>query len=239
MNVIIIEDSPEVAAAVSLCLQIRWPEVGISIASLGLEGVKLAESRPCDIILLDLNLPDIDGLEVLRQIRSFSDVPTIILTVRESEDDQVKGLEMGADDYITKPFRPRDLVARVRAVLRRARTAPVVASEFSITQGGLTLDVVNNTVEFRQQTIDLTLTESRLLHTLMNSPGKLLSNELLLEKVWGEGHTNINLVRTYVKRLRSKLGDRPPSIILNDHGNGYRFNIPGEASFARYPLEID
>ena len=125
MKVLIIEDNADVVEAISLCLQIRWPEVAISASASGLKGAEMAKSLSFDIILLDLNLPDTDGLEVLRQIRSFSNIPIIIVTVRGNEDDQAKGLEMGADDYIVKPFRPRDLVARVNSVLRRSHVFEV------------------------------------------------------------------------------------------------------------------
>ncbi|MFC1939788.1 response regulator transcription factor [Chloroflexota bacterium] len=125
MKALIIEDNADVVEAISLCLQTRWPDVTISSSALGFNGVEKVKSLSLDIIILDLNLPDIDGLEVLRQIRSFSSLPIIIVTVRGEEDDQAKGLEMGADDYIVKPFRPRDLIARVNSVLRRSRLSEV------------------------------------------------------------------------------------------------------------------
>ncbi len=120
MKVLIIEDDANVVEAVSLCLQLRWPEVTLSIAAEGTKGIEILESGSFDTVILDINLPDINGFEVLKRIRSFSNVPVIILTVREGEEDQVRGLEMGADDYIVKPFRPRDLIARVYSVLCRA-----------------------------------------------------------------------------------------------------------------------
>ena len=136
LRVLIIEDSFEVAEAVSLCLQVRWPQTTIEVAPEGTSGLQMLKAENFDIVILDINLPDIDGFEVLRQIRSFSNVPTIILTVREKEEEQVAGLEIGADDYIVKPFRPRDLVARVNAILRRL-DSPKPFRQTSETKGGL------------------------------------------------------------------------------------------------------
>src|SRR5512133_506286 len=113
MKVLIIEDSPEIVEAVSLCLQLRWPESEMLVTAEGKRGIETLKNTPCDFLILDINLPDIDGFNVLQEVRAFSNVPTIILTVRGKEEDQTRGLEIGADDYIVKPFRPRDLVARV------------------------------------------------------------------------------------------------------------------------------
>ncbi|MFC2051711.1 response regulator transcription factor [Chloroflexota bacterium] len=226
MRVFIIEDNADVVEAISLCLQIRWPEVDISTGNLGVYGVEQARSQSSDIIILDLNLPDIDGLEVLRQIRSFSNIPIIIITVRGSEDDQAKGLEMGADDYIVKPFRPRDLVARVYSVLRRLHVTEVHQESQSITRGKLTLRLVDNVAQLGEEIARLTPNESKLLYALMTHTEHTLSNDKILQKVWGKGSTDTEVVRTYVRRLRDKLKDKPPQIILNQHGGGYRFVSP-------------
>lgn len=225
MRVLIIEDSTEVAEAVSLCLQLRWPEVALSIAAEGIRGIEIVQSESFDIVILDLNLPDIDGLEVLKQIRSFSNVPIIIVTVREKEEDQARGLEIGADDYIVKPFRARDLVARVNAVLRRAHV-PEVAGEPSIVRGKLTLNLINNEVRLGEQTIGLTPIESRLLYILMENAEDTLNSEKVSQEVWGKEYMNTDLLRTYIRRLRDKLNDNPPQIILTDRGEGYRFVSP-------------
>src|SRR3972149_9617659 len=125
MKVLIIEDDPDVVEVVQLCFELRWRHSQALVASTGAQGIELVESESPDIVILDLGLPDMDGLEVCRQVRSFSDVPIVMLTVRDSEVDIVKGLEMGADDYITKPFRHIELLARVQAVLRRAPAWPL------------------------------------------------------------------------------------------------------------------
>jgi len=120
MRALIVEDDQNVAESVALCLQLRWSGIIADITDQGLKAVEMMKFEPYDVMILDINLPDIDGFEVLKRIRRFSNVPTVIVSVRRSEEDQIKGLDMGADDYIVKPFRHRDLVARVNAVLRRS-----------------------------------------------------------------------------------------------------------------------
>jgi DNA-binding response OmpR family regulator len=119
MKVLIIEDSPEIVESVTLCFKMFIPEAAVSFSYNGLQGIKFAESEPFDIVILDLNLPEIDGLEVLERIRSFSNVPVLILTVREKIEDKLKGLSLGADDYMVKPFKPRELISRVTSAISR------------------------------------------------------------------------------------------------------------------------
>ena len=226
LKVLIIEDSAEIAEAISLCIQLRWPEATISAAAEGGTGVGVLESEHFDMVILDINLPDIDGFEVLRQVRSFSDVPTIIVTVRGKDDDQATGLEMGADDYIVKPFKPRDLVARVNAVLRRSHTPHLEAGQSPIVRGALALDSTNNEANFEDRVIKLTPTEARLLYVLMEHAEDTLTSEKISREVWGKVLDNTDLLRTYIKRLRSKLSDDPPQIVLADHGERYRFVNP-------------
>lgn len=177
--------------------------------------------------MLDINLPDIDGFEVLRRIRSFSDVPVIMLTVRGREEDQTRGLEMGADDYIVKPFRPRDLVARVNAVLRRAAIyAGNREQQPSITRGKLVLNLTNNEVQLGDKKIKLTPIESKLLYVLMETPNGTLGGERISQEVWGKEHMSTDPLRTYIRRLRNKLNDNPPQIILTEYGEGYKFVNP-------------
>ena len=226
MRALIIEDSADIVEAVSLCLQLRWPEVTLSIAAEGTEGIRILESGPFDIVILDINLPDIDGFDVLKQTRSFSNVPIIVLTVRGKEKDQARGLEMGADDYIVKPFRPRDLIGRVNAVLRRTRVSGVTGERASIVRGKLTLDLITNEVWLGEETAKLTPTECKVLYVLMSSAGHTLSGKRISQKVWGKEHTNTDALRTYIRRVRDKLKDKPPQIVLNQRGGGYRFVSP-------------
>ncbi|MGB2813684.1 MAG: response regulator transcription factor [Dehalococcoidales bacterium] len=227
MNALIIEDDANVVEAVTLCLQLRWPEVDISVAVEGIEGIKMSKLVPFDITILDINLPDIGGFEVLKQVRSFSSMPIIILTVRGEEDDQARGLEMGADDYVIKPFRPRDLIARVNAVLRRSRISMEVTELPSLTRGNFTLNLGNNNFRIGEDTVKLTPTESKLLYALMKNAGTTLSNNEILQEVWGKESVNPEILRTHIRRLRDKIKDKPPSIILNQRGIGYRFASPG------------
>ncbi|HEY96367.1 MAG TPA: response regulator transcription factor [Dehalococcoidia bacterium] len=226
MKVLIIEDNAEVVEAVSLCLQIRWPDADISFAYGGLTGVQMVESQAYDIVILDINLPGIDGFEVLKRIRSFSTVPVIILTVRGWEEDQVEGLELGADDYIVKPFRPRELVSRVNSVLRRVNTAALGVENHTLVRGAIRLLLNTNEVQMKEEKIRLTPTECKVLYALMKNDGQTLSSKILLTEILGREDGNTEIIRTYIRRLRSKLQDSPPSIILNDRGGGYRFVSP-------------
>ena len=226
MKALIIEDSADVVEAVSLCLQLRWPEVTPSIATEGTRGIEILKSESFDIVILDINLPDIDGFKVLRQVRSFSNVPIIILTVRGREDDQARGLEMGADDYIVKPFRPRDLIARVNSVLRRSRVAEVTAEQPSIVRGKLILNLTTHEVQLGDEITKLTPNESKLLYVLMHNAEHTISSEKISQEVWGKEYINTDPVRTYIRRLRHKLKDNPPQIILSKRGEGYRLVSP-------------
>ena len=226
LNALIIEDDTNVVEAVKLCLQLRWPEVDIAVAVEGAKGIEMSKSAPFDVIILDINLPDINGFEVLKQIRSFSNMPIIILTVRGSEDDQARGLEMGADDYVIKPFRPRDLMARVNAVLRRSRFSIELPEPHSLTRGKFTLNLRNHNFGIGANTVKLTTIESKLLYTLMKNAGITLSTNDILAEVWGKETVNPEILRTHIRRIRDKIKDRPPSIILNQRGGGYRFASP-------------
>jgi DNA-binding response OmpR family regulator len=226
MKVLIIEDNAEVVEAVTLCLQIRWPDADISFSYGGLTGVQMVESQNFDIVLLDINLPGINGFEVLKRIRTFSTVPVIILTVRGWEEDQVEGLELGADDYIVKPFKPRELVSRVNSVLRRVNTMAVGTENHSLVRGTLKLLLNSNEVQMGEEKIKLTPTECKVLYALMKNDGQTLSSKTLLTEILGRDDENTEIIRTYVRRLRTKLKDTPPSIILNDRGGGYRFVTP-------------
>lgn len=226
MKALIIEDNVDVVEAVSLCLQLRWPEVAIFSAAEGTKGIEMLDSESFDIVILDLNLPDIDGFDVLRRIRSSSNVPIIILTVRGKEEDQTRGLEIGADDYIVKPFKARDLVARVNAVLRRARVSRVTEEQPSVVRGKLILNLTTNETQLGGEIASLTPIESKVLYVLMSNAEHTLSNKEILQKVWRKEDMNAALLRTHIRRIRDKLKDKPPRIILNERGGGYRFVSP-------------
>jgi two-component system, OmpR family, KDP operon response regulator KdpE len=182
------------------------------------------------MVLLDVGLPDISGFEVLRRIRDFSDVPVIILTARDDALDKVRGLELGADDYITKPFNHLELLARVRAVLRRLDMPAPASRAPSFRAGELEVDFAAQEVRLRGDRIALTPTEYKLLYHLVRNAGRVLQHGTLLAKVWGREYVDeVDYVRVYIRRLRDKLGDDPdrPRFIRTERGLGYRFLAPG------------
>jgi two-component system KDP operon response regulator KdpE len=187
---------------------------------------RLRESLP-DLVLLDVMMPEMDGMEALKEIRAASNVPVIMLTVRASEQDKVHGLELGADDYMAKPFSHRELVQRIKAVLRRAEMAPPVArSESIVVDDDLSVDFDKREVVARGDHVRLRPTEYKLLYHLINNAGRLMTHDSLLTKVWGrEYRDDTQLLRLYVTYLRQKIERDPahPHYILNERGLGYRF----------------
>jgi two-component system KDP operon response regulator KdpE len=220
MKVLIIEDDKEIVDAISLAFQIRWPEAKVVSTRLGQKGVELVESEAPDIVILDLGLPDINGFEVLRQIRLFSSIPIIILTVRAEESDVVKGLEWGADDYIVKPFRQLELLARVRALIRRQTPT----EEETLAVGPLRLEVNTGQLLHNSQEIALTITESRLLSHLMRNAGHVVTHSSLAEAIWGNDYPGAaDSLKVHIRRLREKIEADPshPELILTRAGVGY------------------
>ena len=229
MKVLIIEDSPDITETISLCFELRWPGAKIISTTEGKKGITLAETESPDVIILDLGLPDIDGLEVLKEIRSFSDVPIIIVTVRSDEIDRVKGLELGADDYLTKPFSHMELLARIKAVLRRTRMPELKTNEGSFHSSRLNIDFATRTVTVDGKPVKLTPTEYDLLRYLVMNEGTVLTHRALLEKVWGEEYTDSpEYLKVYAQRLRNKLEEDPsnPKLIISERGVGYKFVRP-------------
>jgi len=220
MKVLVIEDDKEIVDAISLAFQIRWPEAKVISTRLGQKGVELVESESPDIVILDLGLPDITGFDVLRQIRQFSSVPTIILTVRAEEADVVKGLEWGADDYITKPFRQLELLARVKSMIRRHTPA----EENLIVFGQLRLDPETAQLQMGDKEIALTVTEKNILAHLMKNAGRVVTHSNLAEAVWGDDYPGAtDSLKVHIRRLREKIEEDPgkPRIILTKTGIGY------------------
>ena len=195
MKVVVIDDSPEIIEVVSLCFQLRWSNAELSSAPTGSEGLELVESKSPDIVILDIGLPDMEGFEVLKEIRRFSQVPVIMLTVRAEDTDVARGLEMGADDYITKPFSHIELVARVQAVLRRSQGAAVSSGERPFNSGKLFIDFTGNEVKVDGNSVKLTSTELKLLYLLVRNEGRLVTHEGLLSKVWGETYSDARATR--------------------------------------------
>ncbi|HEY90270.1 MAG TPA: response regulator transcription factor [Dehalococcoidia bacterium] len=220
MKVLLIEDDKEIVDAISLAFQIRWPEATLISTRLGQKGAELVETESPDIVILDLGLPDISGFEVLKQIRLFSQVPTIILTVRSEEADVVKGLEWGADDYITKPFRQLEFLARVKALIRRHAGG----EEESVIFGLLRLDSTTGQLHYAGQEIVLTVTETHIIGHLMKNGGRAVTHASLAEAVWGDDYPGAaDSLKVHIRRLREKIEEDPshPKLILTRTGIGY------------------
>ncbi len=204
----------------------------------GTQAINKVRSSLPDLILLDVMMPDVDGFEVLRIIREVSSVPVIMLTAKGEEDDRVRGLELGADDYITKPFSPRELASRVRAVLRRTETAGATTHGLIEVDDRLKLDFDRREVWVDGKLVKLRPTEYRLLYHLVQNAGWVISHDQLLAKVWGyEYRDEPHYVRLYINYLRKKIEEDPanPKYILTERGVGYRFvdfrrQKPGEPS---------
>jgi DNA-binding response OmpR family regulator len=192
----------------------------------GEEALERFAAEHVDLVVLDLMLPKLDGLEVCRRLRARSTVPIIMLTARDDELDKVVGLELGADDYITKPFSIREFRSRVRALLRRASIASMTDATDVITADGLAIDVAKRTVEVRDRPVDLTYVEFELLRTMAGRPGRVFSRQALLEALWGDyAYREPRTIDVHVRHLREKLelDPREPEFIFTVRGVGYRF----------------
>lgn len=222
MKVLIVEDDKGIVDAVSAAFEFRWPGTVSLEALSGRKGLAMARSESPDVVILDLNLPDISGFDVLKEIRDFSPVPLIILTVRSDSEDVMRGLELGADDYIVKPFDYLTLLARVKAVLRRSQMIPFKGSHDNVVNPRLTIDFVNQRVKVDDRPVKLTPVEYRLLALLAKNRDRVVPYRTIVEEVWGEEHAvDTANIRSSVSRLRRKLHDLPPQMILNKQGAGY------------------
>jgi two-component system KDP operon response regulator KdpE len=195
-------------------------------ASNGREALDKAREQMPDVALLDIMMPGMDGFETLRRLRTFSQVPVLILTAKDDEEDRIKGLELGADDYIGKPFSHRELVSRIRAVLRRHYSTPPAPQTTVVVDDRLTIDFARREVLVNGERVNLRPTEYRLLYHLVQNAGYVMSHEQLLTKVWGpEYRDETHYLRLYVTYLRQKIEEDPanPKYILTERGIGYRF----------------
>jgi two-component system KDP operon response regulator KdpE len=229
MRILVVDDEPDVVDSVRLGFQLQWRDVDVLGASTGEEALDLVERERPDIVLLDVGLPDVDGFEVLRRTRAFSDVPVVMLTARDDAMDKVRGLEAGADDYVTKPFNHLELMARVKAVLRRLEMPPPTSRAPSFRSGDLEVDFARQEARLHGEPLELTPTEYKLLYHLVRNAGHVLPHGTLLAKVWGREYVDeVDYVRVYIRRLRDKLGDDPesPRYIRTERGLGYRFIAP-------------
>ncbi|MEX2029431.1 MAG: response regulator transcription factor [Anaerolineales bacterium] len=222
-RVLVVEDEPRMIHFIRLNLE--HDGFLVSEAASGTQALEQLRDRLPDLMLLDVMMPELDGFETLRLIREISNVPVIMLTAKGEEDDRVRGLELGADDYVTKPFSPRELVSRVRAVLRR--TEPTAAgSEVIEVDDRLKIDLARREVWVEGGLVKLRPTEFKLLYHLVQNAGWVVPHEQLLAKVWGyEYRDETHYVRLYINYLRQKLEKDPanPAYILTERGVGYRF----------------
>jgi two-component system KDP operon response regulator KdpE len=227
MKVLAVDDEPQILRALRTSLTARGHDV--ITAPNGETALDLLAETEMDLVVLDLGLPGIDGVEVIRRMRSWSSVPVIVLSVRDAQADKVAALDAGADDYVTKPFAMDELLARVRAVLRR--TIPAEATPAVIRAGDLEVDLAARLVRRGGNQVHLTPTEFALLELMVTNPGKLLTHRWLLQKVWGTAYQQESqYLRVYVAGLRKKLEPDPtsPVLILTEPGVGYRWMAGSE-----------
>jgi len=223
-KILVVDDEERMARFIRLNLEHDGFQVIEAIK--GMQAVGLLRDKMPDVVILDVMLPDIDGFEVLQLIREVSTVPVIMLTAKGEEEDRVKGLELGADDYVTKPFSPRELVSRVRAVLRRVEQASNTGEGIIEVDDHLKLDFGRREIRLDGELVKLRPTEYRLLYHLVMNAGWVLTYDQILSKVWGyEYRDEPHYVRLYVNYLRQKLEKDPanPKYILTERGVGYRF----------------
>jgi two-component system, OmpR family, KDP operon response regulator KdpE len=221
-TILVVDDEPQILRALKTTLEAS--QYDVLSASTGEEGLALAAAQEPALMVLDLGLPDMDGAEVIRRLRSWTELPVIVLSVREGQEDKVGALDAGADDYVTKPFDVEELLARLRATLRRSNSASDTPP--TLVFGNLEIDLAKRLVRRAGSDLHLTPTEYALLEALVTEPGKLLTHHWLLRKVWGMGYgTESHYLHVYVRQLRQKLGDDAavPRFIVTEPGVGYRW----------------
>jgi len=222
-RVLVVDDEEAIRRAVSRALSSRGYVV--QVAPDGEEAIGALRTFDPDLVVLDLNLPGMDGLAVCRQLRAWNAVPILVLSVREDEADKVAALDLGADDYLTKPFGVDELMARVRALLRRTggQGSP---GPFRFADGDVEIDLSSHTITRAGQDVRLTKTEWSLVESLARHPGKLLTHDWLLDQVWGRGYEgDVDVLRVFISQLRHKIEEDPrrPRIVATDPGIGYRW----------------
>ncbi|MDQ4077313.1 MAG: response regulator transcription factor [Chloroflexota bacterium] len=225
LNLLIAEDARDVAEVVAFGVRMNWPDCQVRIAASGDEALRIYEEEQVDMAILDITMPPPDGLEVCQRIRETSRIPILILTARDGTLHKVRALDLGADDYLTKPFEHLELLARLRALVRRA-ALPHVPSQPDLVSGDLTIDLMRHEVRVADEVIALTSTEYRLLEELVRHRGQVLSHQFLLERVWGPAYVHdTHYLKVYISRLRQKLGDdaESPRYIETVWGTGYCF----------------
>jgi two-component system KDP operon response regulator KdpE len=238
MKILVVDDEPDVAELVAMGIRFQRPEHQVTETHDGAAALDAIDRDRPDVVLLDLAMPGKDGFTVLRELRERGDdVPVIVLTAKGLEHDKVRGLELGADDYVTKPFSQKELVARIDAVFRRQRAATAHRRANVFQHKGLRIDFAQRRVTVGERLVQLTPTEYNLLYHLATNAGRLMPHETLLAKVWGhEYRDEVHYLKVYVGRLRNKIETDPqrPEYILTVRGVGYQFPaVEGEAGDVR------
>jgi len=226
MKILLIEDDNDIIEAITVAFNMSWSDVRLLCTHLGRKGIEMVESEEPGMVILDIGLPDISGFEVLKQIRRFSSVPVIILTVTGDEASIAKGLQLGADDYSVKPCGQLELIARIKARLREERGRQ---NESPISFGHLNFDPVSRELRNRNKMTRLTATESRIIHCLMINEGRITTYSRLADAIWGDDYPgSIDTIRVHIRHLRKKLEDDPgdPDIIMTKTGIGYSLAGP-------------
>jgi len=220
-SILVVDDDPHIRDVVRFAFEKTG--MTISTAQNGQEALRLFDRNLHQLVVLDIGMPEMDGLEVCRQIRKTSDTPILFLSARDEEIDRILGLEIGGDDYVTKPFSPRELVARVNAILRRARSAPA-ASTKTVSQGGLTIDPDAHSVGFAGQAVSLTALEFAILRTLMARPGSVFTRELILDAAYeGNIHVADRTIDSHIRNIRAKMSAAGcDTVIETVHGVGFK-----------------
>jgi DNA-binding response OmpR family regulator len=227
MKVLVIEDAEEVVESIKLCISIRWPEAVTVSTPRGKAGLRMVETESPDVVILDLALQDGHGLDVLKEIRRISDVPVVIVSVNSDEVTRVKGLEYGADDFIVKPFSHTELLARIRAVLRRAHMPELWKDEGVVKGERISVDLASGRVYVDGNEVEISAIEWKLLAYLVRNAGRVIQNQALSANVWGLSFVESSTIKMCVRRLRLKLGDntQSPRIIRSYRGRGYSFEL--------------
>ena len=230
-RVLVIEDEPQMRRFLRATLTSYGFEV--REATTAADGMTMAAQQPPDLVLLDLGLPDQDGLEVVRRLREWSELPILVLSARGRDEDKVRALDLGADDYLTKPFGTGELLARIRVALRHAARVAPGRTDTALTFGTITIDPHKREVRRGGQEVHLTPLEYRLLLLLARNAGRVLTHRQILREVWGPGHaTQTEYLRVYMLQLRRKLEEVPaqPRLILTEPGVGYRIREPDDST---------
>lgn len=227
-RILVVDDEPQIRRALDIAL--RGHDYDVQLADGSEAALVQLGAHPPDLLILDLMLPDLDGLSLLRELRSWSDIPVIVLSARGEEATKIEALDLGADDYLTKPFGIGELLARVRALLRRGKDAPAPMLDL----GGVAIDLANHRVWRDGVEVHLTRTEFDLLAVLAQNRGKLMTHRQILQQVWGSYATeNVQQLRVYINYLRTKLERDPhaPALILTEPGVGYRLSDDPASTF--------